>query len=174
MRFVSGTPRPDMAQPLIDTDTDFDLVACDASGRPSRPIDGQTEQLIEACKGTAGLYREIGFYPPWIGYVAARNNRAVGGGAFVGAPAEGRVEIAYYTLDGLEGQGHALSTARALVELAHREDPQVVIIAKTLPEENASTRILHGLGFTRAGIVQDDEVGEAWLWELPPVPAAAM
>lgn len=146
----------------------FELVACDTEGQPRKPIEGQTEQLRQHCRGTAGLYQQIGYVPPWIGYVAVHDGRAVGGGAFVGAPSEGRVEIAYYTLDGLEGQGHASATARALVALARQTDPQLVVIAKTLPEENASTRILHGLGFARTEMVQDEEVGDAWLWELPP------
>ncbi len=149
----------------------FELVACDSEGQPEKPVDGQSEQLRQACEGTAGLYQEIGFVPPWIGYVAVSDGRAVGGGAFVGAPDDGRVEIAYYTLTGLEGQGHASATARALVELAQREDPALVVIAKTLPENNASTRILHHLGFIQNGIVQDEDVGDAWLWELPPAPA---
>ena len=146
----------------------FELVACDIEGQPEKPLDGQTEQLRQACQGTAELYREVGYVPPWIGYVAVCDGRAVGGGAFVGAPAEGRVEIAYYTLDGLGGQGHASATARALVELAQRQDPELVVFAKTLPAANPSTRILRKLGFTQNGVVQDEDVGDAWLWELPP------
>ena len=37
---------------------------------------------------------------------------------------------------------------------------------KTAPESNASTRILHNLGFRFSGIVKDEEIGDAWLWIL--------
>lgn len=92
----------------------------------------------------------------------------VGGGAFVGPPTSEGVEIAYYTRSDLEGRGHAGRTAAALLAIARAADPALPMWAKTLPEENASTRVLRRLGFTYTGIVQDHEIGDAWRWELPP------
>ncbi|MCB0789756.1 MAG: hypothetical protein KDB75_10660, partial [Flavobacteriales bacterium] len=57
----------------------------------------------------------------------------------------------------------------AMVRLARAVDRSLTLTAKTEPQENASTRILRKHGFEQAGIVQDHEIGDAWLWELPPV-----
>ncbi len=40
--------------------------------------------------------------------------------------------------------------------------------AQTLPEKNASTRILEKLGFSFMGPVQHPEDGEVWEWRLRP------
>jgi RimJ/RimL family protein N-acetyltransferase len=88
----------------------------------------------------------------------------VGGGAFVGPPQDGLVEIAYYTLKDHEGRGHASRTAAALVAIARRHDPQLTLRAFTLMEHNASTRILGKLGFRIVGTAQDDDAGEVWEW----------
>jgi hypothetical protein len=39
------------------------------------------------------------------------------------------------------------------------------VIAKTLPEESASTRILAGIGMKRVGTELDAQHGEVWVWE---------
>jgi RimJ/RimL family protein N-acetyltransferase len=44
--------------------------------------------------------------------------------------------------------------------------PWLTITAKTAPEHNASTKILENNNFTFTEIVQDDEIGDAWLWTL--------
>jgi ribosomal-protein-alanine N-acetyltransferase len=92
------------------------------------------------------------------------NNRGVGGGAFVGPPKDGYVEIAYFTLKEEQGQRYASQTASGLVEIARAHDPSIKLKAFTLKEENPSTRILRRLGFSFAGIAQDADAGEVWEW----------
>jgi ribosomal-protein-alanine N-acetyltransferase len=147
---------------------EFQLIQCDAGGQPLSPIGDLPPVLAENCAASAALYARIGFVPPWVSYIAVAQGVPVGGGAFVGAPREGRAEIAYFTLDGLEGRGFATKTARALVAIARKADPRVTLTAKTLPEDNASTAILRRLGFRHVGDVMDDDVGRAWEWHLPP------
>jgi len=122
------------------------------------------EALAANCRATADLYRRIGFVPPWIGYVAVVNGRGVGGGAFVGAPKEGFVEIAYFTLDNEQGKGYATQTAASFMELARTTDPRVGLKALTLKEENPSTRVLKRLGFSIVGVADDADAGEVWEW----------
>lgn len=122
-----------------------------------------TEALLDA---TRQLYAEQGHHPPWISYLAFVGDEMVGGGAFVGPPTAEGVEIAYFTRSDLEGQGHAGHTAAALMAIARAADPVLPIWAKTLRQENASTRILRRLGFCFTGIVQDHEIGDAWRWLL--------
>jgi len=122
------------------------------------------EAIIANCRATADLYRRVGFTPPWVGYVAVADDRPVGGGAFVGAPKDGSVEIAYFTLENEQGQGYASRTASSLVEIARLHSPGIGLKAFTLKEENASTRILRRLGFSMVGTAQDADAGEVWEW----------
>lgn len=142
----------------------FALIPCDPDGNPVQAISEISETLVAHCRATADLYRQVGFVPPWVGYVAAVNGRGVGGGAFVGAPKDGFVEIAYFTLEGEQGRGYATLTARSLVELARAADPKIGLKALTLKEENPSTKILVGLGFSIVGVAQDADAGEVWEW----------
>jgi len=110
------------------------------------------------------FYPQIGFDPPWVGYFVIRENEVVGSCSFVGKPQDGKVEIAYWTFKEFEGQGIASFACRELVSIAHRTDPSATITAKTKPEHNASTTILEKNGFAFQEIVQDHEIGDAWLW----------
>lgn len=121
------------------------------------------EALIANCQATADLYRRVGFCPPWIGYVAVADGKCVGGGAFVGQPKEGYVEIAYFTLDNEQGNGYASRTAETLVAIARAKNPDIGIKTFTLKEENASTKILKANGFSIVGVALDD-AGEVWEW----------
>ena len=114
------------------------------------------------------MYDALGYHPPWVAYYAISGEDVVGGGAFVGAPSNGRVEIAYFTLTEHEGCGHAGRTASELIRIARLHEPDLTIRAKTLPANNPSTRILSRLGFRRTGWANDHEIGQAWLWELMP------
>lgn len=147
------------------SDDKFTLVACERDGTIAS-LCARPSEIDQACAATAAMYDRLGFDPPWIGYIAVMSGTAVGGGAFVGAPADNRVEIAYFTLADRQRTGVATRTARRLVEIARHHAPGIELYAKTLPEENASTRILTRLGFRRVGTDIDDEIGEAWAWVL--------
>jgi len=122
----------------------------------------------DACALMAQLYATRGFAPPWTGYVARYESKVVGTTAFKGPPQNDRVEIAYFTFPGHEGRGIATAMASELIRIARSAAPDVVITAQTLPEENASTRILHKLGFAYAGLARDEDVGQVWEWHLHP------
>ena len=111
-------------------------------------------------------YSKIGFNLPWVGYFVFDNNHVVGTGGFTGQPQDGRVEIAYGTFKEFEGRGIASFTCRELISISRRADPTLLITAKTAPEHNASTKILQRNGFEFSEIVQDHEIGDAWLWVL--------
>lgn len=109
--------------------------------------------------------------PAWGGYLALEGTtrRAVGTCGFKGGPdADGAVEIAYYTFPGEEARGVATAMAAALVDVARGGVPQVSVVrAHTLPERNASCRVLEKAKFQRAGNVIDPEDGPVWRWERP-------
>lgn len=115
-------------------------------------------------KSYPAYYYKTGYTLPWIGYWVYRNNIIVGVGGFTGQPVDGKVEIAYGTFKAFEGQGIGTVTCKKLIAIAKSESQNVIITAKTAPEENASTKILQRNGFEFTGIVQDEEIGDAWQW----------
>lgn len=110
------------------------------------------------------FYPTIGFLPPWVGYFVVRDGLVVGCCGFVGQPKKGKVEVAYATFKEFEGRGIASFSCSELLKIAYANDPSLTVTAKTAPEENASVAILRKNGFIYSGIVQDHEIGNAWLW----------
>jgi [ribosomal protein S5]-alanine N-acetyltransferase len=111
----------------------------------------------------------------WGGYfvVDEGTREVVGSCAFKTPPTdEGAVEIAYFTYPGFEGRGYATEMARKLVELARRSAAVRRVIAHTLPETNASTRVLEKVGMTFVGEVTDPEDGRVWRWQVQTGAAA--
>ena len=64
-----------------------------------------------------------------------------------------------------EGQGFATEMAEALVARAFASDEVQVVRAHTLPEANASTRVLCKNGFSKVGETVDPEDGLVWRWQ---------
>ena len=134
----------------------------------------KTDRLFESsdCQTLLQVYEDyypkIGFNLPWVAYLVVRQNQVVGSCSFTGQPNDGKVEIAYWTFREFEGQGIASFASKELIAIAQNADPNVTITAKTAPERNASTRILEKNKFAFTEIVQDEEIGDAWLWTLQP------
>lgn len=106
---------------------------------------------------------------PWIhGFEMFRSQdmEKVGQCGFVGPPERGVVEIAYAVDPAYRGRGYATEAAKALVEFAFADPRVKTIRAHTLPQENASSRVLLRCGFGRAGEAIDPEAGRVWRWEL--------
>ena len=101
--------------------------------------------------------------PPWCSWIAWQGEVPVAMGGFKGPPASGGVEIGYLTFAAYQGNGHATALAAFLVATAHGEGVDR-IVAHSLPEANASTRVLEKNGFVRDGFGADDDVGEVWRW----------
>lgn len=123
----------------------------------------------------AGLRASRGQAPnPWVyGFaVVHRDARIVIGNAgFKGPPDEaGMVEIAYGIAPEFQGRGFATEAAAALVRFAFASGLVRLIRAHTLPEHNASTRVLAKCGFHLVGEVVDPEDGPVWRWDLGPLP----
>jgi len=114
---------------------------------------------------------------PWrFGFaVVHRQERAVmGTGGYKGPPdASGMVEIAYGVAPAFQGRGYATEIARALCAYALESDLVRLLRAHTLPEPNASTRVLKKNGFEFVGEVDDPEDGRVWRWERPAIRSAA-
>lgn len=119
-------------------------------------------ETVQMC---VDFYQRVGFTPPWICYYVMQADELVASAAFKGKPVNGSVEIAYGTFEKFQRQGIGTAVCKLLVELSLKTDPSVRITARTLPENNYSTRILEKNKFTCLGIVQDPEDGDVWEWE---------
>ena len=113
--------------------------------------------------------REAVLADPWrdgFGVVQQIDHRLIGLCSFVGPPdAEGGVEISYGIAPEFEGQGYATEAARLLIEQAFASGRVRRVRAHTLPERNASARVLEKCGFQRCGERIDPVDGPIWLWE---------
>ena len=151
--------------------------------RPDVDLDALTERLAPGFGGDPAAGRELLAQTlalltaaprpdPWGCYLAYAGDQAIGTCAFKAAPdPAGMVEIAYMTFPAFERRGYATAMAGLLFHIA-RAAGAPLVIAHTLPEENASTRALRRNSFVHAGETIDPEDGLVWRWERRTVPAA--
>ena len=131
---------------------------------------GIPPEVAHNCKVCAVWFGRVGYRPPWVCYIAFEGETCVGMCGYKTAPSEGTVEISYGTVKEHQGRGYATEMVRRLIELARRTAPDVLVTAQTLPENNASVRVLKKHGFKYAGEVQHPEDGLVWEWRLNPNP----
>jgi RimJ/RimL family protein N-acetyltransferase len=133
---------------------------------------GNSETLVhEIVEQTVAMMVAVPREPPWGGYltVDADSAMVVGTCGFKSGPsADGSVEIAYFTFPEFEGQGFATAMAEKLIALALASPGARHIIAHTLPEPNASGRILTKVGMQWLGEAHDPEDGKVWRWQYRP------
>lgn len=125
--------------------------------------------LLPMLRQSLDFHRRIGSVPPWQSYLAVESptKLLVGICSFKGNPTEaGEVEISYGTVPGFEGRGCATGMARGLMEIAFRSPAIRRVIAYTMPERNASGRVLQKVGMVNVGEVMDPEDGKIWRWEI--------
>ena len=107
---------------------------------------------------------------PWIlgfNITNRESKECIGQCGFKGPPnSDGVVEIAYCVEPKQQGNGFATEAAGALVQFAFQHNTVNLVLAHTLPESNASTRVLTKCGFRNIGQVIDPEDGPVWRWEL--------
>lgn len=125
------------------------------------------EQLRNA-KGTDPWHFGFAVLNPAIGQV-------IGTAGFKGPPdADGMVEVAYGIVPAWQGKGCATEALSKLMAFASRDSRVRLLRAHTLPENNASTRVLAKNGFTKLVEVMDPEDGRVWRWERNPGPKAEL
>ncbi len=146
--------------------TKVTLIPIDLDGTPRGYADSLPEITIEVFQATAELYRSAGFEEPWIGYLALVYNTPVGTCGFKGRPHDNRIEIAYFTFPEFEGRGLATAMAAELTAIARQHEPAIVVAAQTLPQRNASHRVLEKLGFKHVDTIDHPEDGIVWEWHL--------
>lgn len=105
----------------------------------------------------------------WWTYLPIHKEKRIllGSCGFKGPPDEsGVVEIGYEVARDFRNQGFATEIARTLVDKAKMDERVKGIQAHTLPEKNASTRVLEKTGFHFVEAMQHFEDGLIWKWKL--------
>jgi RimJ/RimL family protein N-acetyltransferase len=93
--------------------------------------------------------------------LAQRPPELVGWGGFKGPPEDGEVELGYEIAAARQGRGLATAAVRAMTAEAFAAAEVHAVRAHTLPERNASNRVLEKCGFRFAGERRD---GGATVW----------
>jgi RimJ/RimL family protein N-acetyltransferase len=106
---------------------------------------------------------------PWrfgFAVVHRESGLVIGSAGFTGPPdAGGATEIAYGIVPAYRGRGYATEAAAALVAWAWLDGRVTSARAHTLPERNASTRVLEKCGFSFAGPINHETDGLVWRWQ---------
>ncbi|HTS25747.1 MAG TPA: GNAT family N-acetyltransferase [Bryobacteraceae bacterium] len=105
--------------------------------------------------------------PDWFGHFAieGETQQMVGVCSLKGPPDGGTVEMAYFTFPGFEGRGIATAMAQFVLDRARVLPGVKVVTAHTVPEFNASTRVLQKIGMQFVGEVEQDGT-RVWRWEI--------
>ncbi|BAU48762.1 N-acetyltransferase [Sulfurifustis variabilis] len=141
----------------------------DFEARYHATLGRQGELVREVVRQSLAFFPSADDEPVWSGFLAVDevSGTVVGSCAFKGPPsADGTVEIAYFTFPEFERSGFGTAMAAKLVEIALTANAVNAVIAHTLPERNASTRILEKIGMRLLGEILDPEDGTVWRWEL--------
>jgi RimJ/RimL family protein N-acetyltransferase len=89
-------------------------------------------------------------------FVTDEPQELVGWGGFKGAPEDGAVELGYEIAESRRGRGLATEVTRAMVAEAFADPDVTSVVAHTLPEHNASNRVLEKAGFRFDATAEDD------------------
>ena len=146
--------------------TKVTLIPIDRDGTVRGYVGSLPEATSAVFRATSELYGTVGFEEPWIGYLALAGETPVGTCGFKSAPCDGRVEIAYFTFPEFAGRGVASGMAAELVAIARQHESSVLVAAQTLPERNASHRVLEKLGFRHVETLVHPADGTVWEWQL--------
>ena len=135
------------------------------------PANGLRDFIVSddvAPEWLAALENATGADPWRFGFalVHMESGMVIGNAGFTGPPdAAGEVEIAYGVVPDFQGCGYATEAAHALVEWAAKNGRIAIARAHTLPERNASTRVLEKCGFRFVKEFTHPTDGLIWRWE---------
>ena len=131
--------------------------------------DNWTEFGVVALQYSLGRLSENEEESGWWTYfpVHKQDNKLIGSGGYKGKPtADGTVEIGYEIALDYRNRGLATEMTKGLIENAFRDERVRLIVAHTLGQDNASTKVLKKCGFKKVEEINDPDDGLIWKWEL--------
>ena len=123
----------------------------------------------KAFEHTIARINEDASNPAWWAHlpVLREENTLIGSCGYKGPPdAEGMVEIGYEVAPGFRKQGLATEIAQGLRDHAFSFPEVSKVLAHTMPEQNASTRVLEKCGFKMINELEIADEGRIWRWEI--------
>jgi [ribosomal protein S5]-alanine N-acetyltransferase len=150
---------------LLDAAIEGDEALAAALGHPVVP---GWASFREALRPTRDALAARGGDPAWGTrlFVADDPPELVGWGGFKGPPKDGVVELGYEIAEPRRERGLATAAVRAMVAEAFADEGVGAVIAHTLPERNASNRVLEKAGFRFDGDAQENG-RPVWRFSLP-------
>jgi ribosomal-protein-alanine N-acetyltransferase len=126
------------------------------------PFDGALQASLKAMRQSPT--HERAWWTPRL-IVLNDGHEVIGLVGFKGPPNDGYVEIGYSVSPSRQGRGFATEAICALAGHAVRLSRVNVIVAHTLPNSSASTRVLEKCGFQKVSEIIDPVEGPVWRWE---------
>ena len=105
----------------------------------------------------------------WLTYfpIHKQDNLLIGSCCYKGKPLlNSAVEIGYEIIPEYRNKGYTTEIVEKLITNAFMYNFVLTVNAHTVPEENASTKILHKLGFSKIVEINDPVDSLIWKWEL--------
>jgi RimJ/RimL family protein N-acetyltransferase len=100
-------------------------------------------------------------------FIHEADQKLIGLGGYKGPPTEdGSVELGYAIAPAYRQKGLATEAARGMLEYAFSNPAVKRVVAHTLPEPNASTRVLERIGMKHLGAIEDPQDGVIWRWRV--------
>jgi ribosomal-protein-alanine N-acetyltransferase len=98
-------------------------------------------------------------------FVAGEPSELVGWGGFKGPPDDGTVELGYAIAPSRQGNGLATAATNAMLDEAFADPGVSSVVAHTLAQRSASTRVLEKAGFEFDGETVEDGM-DVWRFRL--------
>lgn len=93
-------------------------------------------------------------------------NAVLGTCRFRAAPAHGNVEIGYEVAESQRGRGIATAAVRLLLQIATSTGLVQQVVARILPSNVASSKVVSRLGFSKGDSLVDDDGETVVLWSI--------
>jgi len=130
--------------------------------------DSWTEFGVEPLNNSLNRLNENQNQKGWCTYfpIHKKDSTLIGSSCYKDIPTkEGIVEIGYEIAPDYRNKGYATEVVNGLILNAYNDKRVKLVIAHTLREENASTKVLIKCGFEKTEEINDPEDGLIWRWE---------
>ena len=104
---------------------------------------------------------------PLYFFIHSKDGVLIGSGGFKNAPDDsGVAEIGYEIATEYMNRGYATEAVRGMLARAFSDERVKAVVAHTLPETNASNRVLQKVGMRFVGEFEDPQDGRVWRWQV--------
>ncbi|NDK40010.1 N-acetyltransferase [Pseudoxanthomonas gei] len=155
----------------------FELILIDLPNlrrlEASEPVDLGGMQTVDGALPPARVAThalaqiDVGTPARWCApFLIVSRNAVLGTCRFRAAPADGRVEIGYGVAGSQRGRGVATEAVRQLLEIATSSGLVKEVVARIVPENAASSKVVSRLGFSKGDLLVDHDGQTLAQWSL--------